>query len=351
MTQRKIGVLVVDDSPVVQLLLSHVINADPALHVVGTAHDGESALDFLSRNKPDVVLMDVQMPRMNGLEATRRIMETTPLPIIMCSANMQREEVNTSFQALDAGALAFVEKPVGPGHARFDHMVKELTQSLKLMSEVKVVRRWRHKRRSDAADTLAPSAPKPRGGIALVAIGSSTGGPPVIQTILSGLPQGFAAPVLIVQHIAAGFLDGMVEWLAKTTGVSTHMAKHGGPTEPGHVYLAPDNCHMGVGHGGHILLSHDPPESGLRPSVSYLFRSVAASYGPKAAGVLLSGMGGDGAHELKTMKERGAITIAQDAETCVVHGMPGEAIRLGAATYVLSPRQIAATLAGLVNTR
>jgi two-component system chemotaxis response regulator CheB len=178
----------------------------------------------------------------------------------------------------------------------------------------------------------------------LVGIGASTGGPPVLQTLLSSLTREFPAPLLIVQHIARGFLPGMVEWLNQTTGLHVHVAAHGAQATAGHAYIAPDDFHMGVSAAGRLLLSHEPPEGGLRPSVGHLFRSLAQNIGDRAVGVLLTGMGTDGAGELKLLRDRGALTIAQDRETSVVHGMPGAAIQLGAAEHVLAPDRIAALL-------
>jgi two-component system chemotaxis response regulator CheB len=348
MPTDKIKVFVVEDSPVVRMLLTHVLNADEKIEVIGTAENGEVAVASVLKQKPDVVVMDVNMPKMDGFEATRRIMETAPLPILICSASLKRDEVDATFRALDAGAVGFVEKPVGPGHARFDEMVRDLIGSVKLMSGVKVVRRW-------ARDRFRPVAPPPpaaparaAGPVELVAIGASTGGPPVIQTILSGLPKPFPVPVLVVQHIATGFLEGMVDWLRASTKQPIQLGVHGAPLAPGQVYLAPDGFHMGVLPGKRVLLSKDPPENGLRPAVGFLFRSVAKTLAPNAAAVLLTGMGKDGAAELKLLKTNGAVTIVQDAETSIVHGMPGEAVRLGAATYVLPPDQIASTLTAMV---
>ena len=349
MKKRRIDVLVVEDSPVAQLLLKKVIEADPQLHVAGIANSGEAALEFLVDEEPDVVVMDVQMPKMDGFDTTRKIMETKPLPIIICSATVRREDINTTFRALDAGAVAFVEKPVGPGHEHYDLMVRELIQAIKLMSEVKVVKRSVRFRITAARPSEAPAPCRSTAAIELVAIGASTGGPSVLQTILGGLPRDFPVPVLIVQHIAAGFLEGMVDWLARSVGLAVQLAEHGTKAMPGHVYLAPDGFQMGISNGGRILLSKDPPENGLRPSVSYMFRSVLNACGANAVGVLLTGMGRDGARELKLMRDKGAATIAQDKESSVVHGMPGEAIALAAATHVLPPEQIAAKLAGLTN--
>lgn len=353
MKRDKINVLVVEDSPVVQMLLKHLLNSDPSLQVMATVNNGQEAVDFVLEQKPDVILMDVHMPKMDGYEATRRIMETQPVPIVISSASMRRDEVDTMFRALDAGAVAFIEKPVGVGIAGFDQIVQKFLETVKLMAEVKVVKRWA-RNRDVAPKSTAPSSPpvaRRTNGIQLVAMGASTGGPPVIQTILKGLPKEYPAPVLIVQHIASGFLGGMVDWLRQTTALAVQLAVHGMPLLPGNVYLAPDGFHMGVARGGRIVLSKEDPENGLRPAVSYLFRSVAETCAANAIGVLLTGMGRDGAEELKLLKDRGAMTIAQDMETSVVHGMPGEAISLGAATYILPPERIAATLMTLVNQR
>jgi two-component system chemotaxis response regulator CheB len=217
------------------------------------------------------------------------------------------------------------------------------------MSEVKVVRRWpRSRLASGTSPRLFESKPGPV-GITLVGIGASTGGPPVLQTILSSLTKDFPGALLIVQHVAHGFLPGMVEWLNQTTGLQVHIASHGISPLPGHAYLAPDDFQMGVGAGGRIFLTRGEPENGVRPAVSFLFRSLAETRGPAALGVLLTGMGKDGAAELRLMKDKGAVTIAQDRESSVIHGMPGEAIELGGATYVLSADRIAGMLATLVN--
>jgi len=343
MGEKKIGVLVVEDSPVVQLLLVHLLNSDPRLEVVGTAASGEEALERLPRCRPQVVLMDVHLPKMNGLETTRQIMETDPLPIVVTSASLKSDEVAMSFQAVEAGALAFVEKPVGPADPRFEEMSRRLLETVRLMSEVKVVKRNRLFRRP--ATEAPPVVCQP---VHAIAIGASTGGPPVLRTILGGLPKDFPVPVLIVQHIAAGFLRGLVDWLCQASAFPVQVAADGEPVVGGRAYVAPDGAHMGVSESRRIVLSHDPPEGGLRPSVAHLFRSVRSVYGRRTAAVLLTGMGCDGANELKALRDVGAITFAQDAESSVVHGMPGEAIRLDAAMYVLPPERIAAALAGLV---
>jgi two-component system chemotaxis response regulator CheB len=184
--------------------------------------------------------------------------------------------------------------------------------------------------------------------VKLLAIGASTGGPTVLQEILAGLKAHFPVPVVIVQHIAPGFVEGLAEWLRPTCALPIHVATHGERLHPGHVYLGQDGFQMRVERDGKVSLTKDPPENGHRPSVSYLFRSVAEVFGENAVGVLLTGMGKDGAEELRLMRAKGAITIAQDKESSVIHGMPGEAIQREAATYVLASGRMAGALAHLV---
>lgn len=345
-----IKVLVVEDSPSVREFLVHILGSDPDIRVVGTAGDGEEALDAVRRTRPDVITMDIHMPKLNGLEATRRIMETDATPIIIVSGSEDSQEVVTTFDAMEAGALVVLRRPTGLGHPDHEATSRELVQTVKLMAEVRVVRRWPRRRPGEPAPRavemgLAQEPAKLR----IVAIGASTGGPPVLQTILAALPKTFPAPVVIVQHMAAGFSRGFMEWLAQSSALPVHLATDGEFMLPGHVYLAPDEVQMKVARHERIMLTKDEPENGLRPSVSYLFRSVAEVYGCDAVAGLLTGMGRDGAEELRLLKEKGAVTFAQDKDSSVVHGMPGEAIRLDAAMLVLPPEKIAAVLTSLAN--
>jgi len=334
-----IKVLIVEDSPMVRELLCHMLSSDPELKVVGTVTNGIEAIEFVKHEKPDVITMDMLMPKMDGIEATRSIMETNPVPIVVVSACWNPKEVEKTFHAIEAGAVAVLEKPRGMDHPDYDNMKKELIQTVKLMSEVRVVRRWPQFRRTDGMEPGQISR-----DIKLVAIGASTGGPLVLQKILSRLPKDISFPMLIVQHISSGFLQGLIDWLSRTTGFPIHIATHGELPLMGHVYFAPDGFHMEMESDRRIALSKSEPVNGLRPSVSTLFRSVTHSYGKNAIGILLTGMGKDGAKELKLMKEKGAVTIAQDQESSIVHGMPGEAIKLDAAMYVLPPDRIAHAL-------
>ena len=347
-----IKVLVVEDSPVVREFLVHILGADPGIQVIGTANDGEQALEAVARKRPDVITMDIHMPKLDGLEATRRIMETHPTPIVIVSGSTDPREVATTFRAMEAGAVAVLRRPAGIGHPDHEVTAGELVQTVKLMSEVKVIRRWpKAGRHAEVSRPAEANRAQVEAKVKVIAIGASTGGPPVLQTILAALPQDFPVPVLIVQHMAAGFTQGFVQWLAQTSSLPVHLATHDEYIRPGHVYVAPDEFQMRVERSGKIVLTKDEPENGLRPSVSYLLRSVAEVYGRDAVAGLLTGMGRDGAEELKLLRGKGAVTFAQDKESSVVHGMPGEAIKLDAATFILPPEKIPAVLTNLAHNR
>ncbi len=362
-----IRVLVVEDSPVVREFLVHILDSAPGVRVIGTAADGEEALEFVDRERPDVIAMDINMPRMNGIEATRRIMETRPVPIVIVSGIWNPREVETTFRAMEAGALAVVQKPQGIGHPDHEATVRELLQKVKLMSEIKLVRRWPrypgggrrwttdgpvyHKGQcgelSSEVRRAMPGADIP--GIKVVAIGASTGGPPVLYGILTALPEDFPVPLAIVQHIAPGFTRGMVDWISGASRLRIKIASDGEDLLPGHAYFAPERRHMGVGSDNTVLLSGEGEENNACPSVSHLFRAVADVYGCEGVGILLTGMGSDGARELKLMKDLGAVTIIQDRESSAVYGMPGVAEEIGAASYVLPPGKIADALIAMTN--
>lgn len=342
---KVVRVLVVEDCPAMQQMIVYLLRSDPQIEVAGTACDGDEAVNSVVESCPDVVVVDVNMRKINGFELTRRIMETKAVPVVIVSANWQPSEVATTFKAVEAGAVAVVGKPHAPGHRDFKFEAAKLIEIVKAMSEVKVVRRWSRPR----VDESRPRARLASSNVRAVAIGASTGGPAVLQTILGRLPRDFPAPVLIVQHIATGFLQGMADWLASTTSFPIQIARADDVLLPGHAYLAPDGLHMGVTNDGRILLGLEAPDAGLRPSVAHLFASVARVYGPDCAAILLTGMGKDGAAQLKLLRHRGALTIAQDQDSSVVFGMPGEAVRLGAACHVLPPEPIAALLESVVH--
>jgi two-component system chemotaxis response regulator CheB len=344
----RIRVLVVEDSPVVRDFLIHILNLVPDLQVVGVASDGEHAVDMVRDTRPDVITMDIHMPKMDGYECTRRIMATRATPIVIVSGSSTVGEAVTVVRALEAGALAVVPRPYGIGHPESASSSTRLVETVRLMAGVKVVRRW--SRPGDGASAAQPAVLVPaRSEIRIVAIGASTGGPAVLGTILAAAPKDMHFPVLIVQHICEGFTSGLVEWLAQTSGLPVQIAVDGAMLLPGHIYVAPSGTHMGVTGANRVALDAGPPENGVRPAVSHLFRTVAAAFGRHAAAILLTGMGTDGAEALKLVRDRGGVTIAQDRASSVVHGMPAEAIRLGAAVHVMAPEAIGAFLRGLGN--
>lgn len=348
-----IKVMIVEDSPVVREFLVHLLSLDPEIKVIGAMDTGEEALEAVGRLKPDVITIDIHLPKIDGLEVTRRIMETHPTPVVIVTGSTGPKEMAATFGAMESGALAILPRPAGIGHPAHDRTAAEFVQTVKLMSEVRVVKRWPRSRQQSVVPPVDLPAPIERrrksAKIKVVAIGASTGGPPVIQIILSKLPKNFPAPVLIVQHMAEGFTAGFAEWLKETSKLPVHLAVQDEHLLPGHVYIAPDGFQMKIGVRGTILLTRDAPENGHRPSVSYLFRSVRDVYGENAAGALLSGMGKDGAEELKRMKDKGAVTVVQDKKSSVVFGMPGEAVKLDAAMYVLPPEEITGVLTHMVN--
>ncbi len=343
---KTIKVLIVEDSITAQVLLKQILGQDPDIQIIGLAKDGIQALEFMRHHTPDLITMDLHMPVMDGLVTTRRIMETKPVPIVICSGSWNSANKADAFDYIEAGAVAALEKPQRISSPDYDELCKELIQTVKLMSEIKVVKRFpassssdRHSPRNDQDD---------HPGIRLVAIGASTGGPPVLKTIVSALPKDFSVPIVIVQHIAKGFLQGLADWLDSSSELAVSVAKNGEEVLPGHCYLAPDGCEMGVSRPRLVHLTAQKNTHFACPSASYLFRSASINFGWQSIGILLSGMGRDGAEELVLMKQKGATTIAQDKESCVVYGMPGAAVKLHGATYILPPEKIAPTVERIV---
>jgi two-component system chemotaxis response regulator CheB len=341
-----IRVLIADDSATVREYLAYLLGEDPVLEIVGTARDGVEAVAQAERLRPDVIVMDVHMPRMNGDVATRQIMERVPTRVVIVTASSSRDEASVAFRALGAGAVTVEDKPGGLDHPGQAESARRLVETVKLMAEVKVVRRW--PRRDHAAPPF-PAPARPDRTIRVIAIGASTGGPQAVATILAGLPRDLGVPMLVVQHIAPGFTEGLAEWLGQGIRLPVKLAGSGEEVRPGTVYLAPEGQQLGITRNGRIRLTRGAAEDGFCPSASHLFQSVADAYGRSAVGILLTGMGRDGAKGLLTLRQAGGVTLAQDEESSVIFGMPGEAIRLGAAEYVLSPEQIAGMIRSLVS--
>jgi two-component system, chemotaxis family, protein-glutamate methylesterase/glutaminase len=337
-----IRVLVVEDMPTARQLVVGILSSDPEIEVVGQAADGGEAIDLVRRLRPDAITMDVMMMPVDGIQATAQIMSERPTPIVIVTS-LDVNEVTLSMKALGAGALAALPKPRGPGSAGFADDARRLVTTVKAMSRVALLRR---------VVTGAPTAPAPiaaaqpgaRGRA--VAIAASTGGPAALQRILTRLPAGFAAPVLVVQHIALGFSDGFARWLGAAGPLPVRVATDGAHLVAGTVYVAPDDRHLAVSvDGTRAVVSDAPPVGGFRPSGNPLFRSVAAAFGSGCVGVILSGMGRDGVEGLQVVREAGGRIVAQDQRSAAVHGMPGAAIQAGLADAILDPDAIADCLA------
>lgn len=326
------------------MTLREILEEDPDIRVIATVENGSQALAYLEKHRPDVITMDVIMPEMDGFETTRQIMETRPVPIVIITSSYAPGEVEKTFSAMEAGAVTILQKPGSVREPDFDLSARNIRENVKLMAGVKVVRRWAREKKIPqmlpASVFPTPFRPDNSRAIKIVAIGASTGGPMAVQNILSALPPTFPAPVLLVQHIGHEFVNGMIQWLQNSTPLPIHLSRNFEIVSPGHVYVAPDDWHMGISSEGAILLSTEAKEENVRPSASYLFRSVARSFGKQGLGVLLSGMGRDGADGLKAMHDVHAVTIAQDEASCIVYGMPQEAVKLKAVDFILNIKDI-----------
>jgi two-component system, chemotaxis family, protein-glutamate methylesterase/glutaminase len=344
---RRTRVLVVDDSATQRAILVALLGGDPGLEVAGWAANGEEAVRAAARLKPDVITMDLRMPVMDGLEATRRIMHATPIPIVMVTSSASDDDRKMAFAALDAGVLAFVSKPTPATAGRLS--ADELVRTVKSMAEVKVIRRWspeRLQRGGVAAAGVPVAAPALGRPAAIVAIGASTGGPQALHEILTRLPATFPLPVLVVQHIAEGFAPGLIDWLRPLCALPIQLATPGAVLDHPGIHVSPTGRHLVV-RGRTVALSAEEPVSGHRPSATVLFRAVAEQHAAAAIGVLLSGMGDDGAAGLRDLKRAGGLTIAQDEASSVVFGMPAVAISMGIVDHVLPPSAIAGLLVQL----
>ena len=331
-SNRPIRVLVVEDSAPQRGWLLAVLESDPELEVVGWAGDGASAVLAAARLKPDVITMDLRMPGMDGLEATRRIMHETPTPIVLVTAEARGENRALVTDAFKAGVLAIELKPsFGPEPAR------ELVATVKGMARVRVLRRTMPHVAAPPAAIAAPGMSRQR--LEVVAIGASTGGPQALHELLTRLPASFPVPVVVVQHMSAGFVASLVDWLDPQCALPVRLGEAGCRLDRPMIHFAPSGSHMVVRRRV-LQLTQDPPVGGHRPSVTTLLQSVALDYGSGAVGVLLTGMGEDGAAGLRDLKRGGAITVAQDAASCVVYGMPAAAINLGVVDHALPPAQI-----------
>jgi two-component system, chemotaxis family, protein-glutamate methylesterase/glutaminase len=350
-------VLVVEDSPTVRERIRAVLDADPGLDVVAEAADGNHAVRLCEQTRPDVITMDMVLPDMNGLAAIELIMANRPTPILVVSSSTNRGELLHTYDALAAGAVDVLAKP--RGDASDQEWARQLISKVKMAARIRVITHPRvHLARSacpTSPDGVRPAPRRPsmvpsrmRAACEVVAIGASTGGPAAVVELLRTLPASFPIPILLVLHMVEPFGVGLADWLAHQTGRPVAHPRDGAPLHEvrGKVAMAPPGQHLRVAHG-RLVLGRDEERNFCRPSVDVLFESLAAEHGPTATGCLLTGMGRDGARGLLALRQRGAVTIAQDEATSVVYGMPREAARLGAADLVLPLPEIGPALVEL----
>ncbi|NER33563.1 MAG: chemotaxis-specific protein-glutamate methyltransferase CheB [Oscillatoria sp. SIO1A7] len=401
MNEKPIRILLVEDSPVAIIILKRILNSPPLLQVVGTARTGIEGLKLIPVVKPDVICSDLQMPEMGGLEFIREVMATNPKPILVISASVQAEDTENVFELLAAGAVDIFPKPRKSVMDNYEEIKQELITKVRILAGVSVFTLRRNRLviprlpgdrarspsyiesilpksdRSSAKKQFAKKqlAKKPVPKVAsiprtsqlqlagrkkaaeiqeinlqkrlpfrVVAIGASTGGPQALQGILSALPSNFPVPVICVQHISEGFLQGLVDWLGSECRLLAKIASAGEYPEPGKIYFPPEGKHLELDTRGRFLYSSAPALSGHRPSVTATFNAVARYYGSRAVAILLTGMGRDGADGMLSIAQAGGLTIAQDEASCVVFGMPKEAIALEAACHILPIADIAPML-------
>jgi two-component system chemotaxis response regulator CheB len=323
--------MVVEDSLVVRQLLVHIIASDPRLMVAAAVSSAEEALREIGRVQPDVVSMDIRLPGMDGLEATRQIMSEYPTPIVVIADSIEDSSLKISMNALRAGALTVVEKPVGLSSANYAGIASTICTQLYIMSQVPVVRQrsfapWREK----TANTAPQRDPEWSATLpSIIGIAASTGGPPALAKVLGALPEDFPLPILLVQHMGAPFMEGFASWLNGLMPLKVRLAQDQEIPTAGNVYVAPGDRHLLLSPAGTLKVSAEPPVGNQRPSATMLFRSMARSAGRRGLGVILTGMGEDGAQGLVEMRQAGGYGLAEDESTAVVYGMPAAAARMG----------------------
>ncbi|MES9883495.1 MAG: chemotaxis-specific protein-glutamate methyltransferase CheB [Sedimenticola sp.] len=342
-------ILIIDDSRTVAMLLQALFDDEPDMEVVGIASDGAEGVSMARKLHPDVITMDIRMPTMDGFIATREIMSSSPIPIVVISSNIDQEELKITFRAIEEGALAVIEKPYGISHPDFEKARSRIVDTVRAMADVKVVRHRRfspptgHRGRRTIESHLKVHP------FQVLVLAASTGGPKVLKTLLSQLPEVFPLPILVVQHIAKGFVEGMVAWLDQACALNVRIAKSMDRLHAGEVLFAKDDAHMVLRKriDGSLYVDYieGEKENYQRPSADPLFRSVAEACGRYALAGVFTGMGEDGAKGLLAIHQAGGETFAQDPASCIVPGMPERAMAEGAVGQMLTLEEVSLLLA------
>ncbi|HBQ98992.1 MULTISPECIES: chemotaxis-specific protein-glutamate methyltransferase CheB [unclassified Roseofilum] len=356
-----IRVIIVEDSPIALTILKRMLNASPDIEVVGTARTGKEAIALIPKVDPQVICTDLHMPEMDGLTLTEEIMSTRPKPILVISSSVREQDTHQVFKVLEAGAVDVFPKPEGGLGVDSDRIQQALINKVKILAGVSVF--TNRKRSPQPVNAFVPVTPtqsvvvstppsrfsRPKRQfrtthLGLIALGASTGGPQVLEQILSQFPANLPVPVICVQHISEGFLQGFIDWLSNRCSLPVSIARAGDRPQPGHIYFSPERSHLIFDRMGCFVYSRTVGGGGHCPSITVTFNSVAQYYRNRSIGVLLTGMGRDGADGLLSIFQAGGFTLAQNEASCVVFGMPKEAIALGATHQVLPPEAIATAI-------
>ena len=343
-----IRILIVDDSKTETEILKHIFKSQSDMHVIGHAINGKEAIELAEKLKPDLITMDIHMPIMDGLEATRIIMSSHPVPIVIISSQINSKDINTSFLALEAGALCVLEKPKNINAPHSAYTIKYIIDTIRSMAQIKVIKKRFFTHRPSERKPVSIESPTPNNQhYELIAIGTSVGGPQALKVILSDLPTDFPLPIVVVQHMSHGFISGFTKWLNANSPLNVKDAVQDEELKSGFVYFAPDSFHLEVKRKNkklYIHLAQGHPVSGFCPSATVLFHSVAKTCGANSIGILLTGMGNDGAQGLLELKKQNAHTLIQDQKSAIVFGMAGVAQSLGAVDKVIELEQFSAYL-------
>lgn len=349
-----IKVLLVEDSPIALEILQRLLQSSPDISVVGTASNGKEALEMIPKVQPNIICTDLHMKGMNGLELTQQVMAKFPRPILVISNSVQQQDTDNIFKLLQAGAIDVFPKPITGMPSDYERVKHQLINKLKILAGVSVFTRKLPKENNIAIATeksfnceqiitqnFLPVDIDFASSIKIIAIGASTGGPQALHKIFSQLPNNFPLPIVCIQHISEGFLQGFVNWLDLECQLKVKIAQEGESPLPGTIYFGKESHHLELNSLNKFTYTTSNPVDGHCPSITVLFQSLAKYYGKKIASILLTGMGKDGVAGMQAIAAVGGLTVAQDEKTSVVFGMPKEAIVRGVVDYVLPVQEIA----------